>query len=85
MNYASDGFRILEEEELHRLCSENKGADQLRGSDGKAYLRLCSRICKKQVFSRGSIIDKFIDEFIIQCGSLNAHKLGKNRVIRVIL
>ena len=29
-------FRIKEEEELHCLCSENKGADQLRGSDREA-------------------------------------------------
>ena len=37
------------------LCSENKGADQLRGTD----LHLCFRICKKQVFSRrGSIAIK---------------------------
>ena len=36
------------------LCSENKGADQLRGYR-EADLRLCFRICKKPVFSkRGS-------------------------------
>ena len=57
-------FRISEIEELHCLCSENKGADQLRGSDREANLRLCSRICKTQLFSRGSIIDKLIGEFI---------------------
>ena len=57
-------FQIQEVEELHCLCSENKDADQLRGSDRKANLRLCSRICKKQVFSCGSIIDKLIGEFI---------------------
>ena len=50
-------FRIKEIEVLHCLCIENKG-DQLRGSDREANLRLCSRICKNQVFSRGSIIDK---------------------------
>ena len=32
-------------------CSENKGADQLRGYR-EADLRLCFRICKKPVFSR---------------------------------
>ena len=32
------------------LCSENKGADQLRGYR-EADLRLCFRICKKRVFS----------------------------------
>ena len=31
-------------------CSENKGADQLRGLR-EADLRLCFRICKKPVFS----------------------------------
>ena len=32
-------------------CSENKGADQLRGHR-EADLRLCFRICKKPVFPR---------------------------------
>ena len=44
-------FRILEVGGLYYLCSENKGADQLRG-DREADLRLCFRICKKPVFSR---------------------------------
>ena len=36
------------------MCSENKGADQLRGYR-EADLRLCFHICKKPVFSqRGS-------------------------------
>ena len=49
-------FRIYEEEGLYYLCSENKGADQLRGY-GEADLRLCFRICKKPVLSRrGSFI-----------------------------
>ena len=56
-------FRIEEVEELLCLCSENKGADQLRGSDREANHRLYSGICKKQVFSRGSIIDKLIIEY----------------------
>ena len=43
-------FRILEVEGLHYLCSENKGADQLRGNR-KADLCLCFRICNKPVFS----------------------------------
>ena len=47
-------FRIKELEGLYYLCSENKGADQLRGYR-EADLRLCFRICKKPVFSqRGS-------------------------------
>ena len=44
-------FRIWEVEGLYYLCSENKGADQLRGYR-EADLRLCFRICRKPVFSR---------------------------------
>ena len=36
---------------MYYLCSENKGADQLRGYR-ESDLRLCFRICKKPVFSR---------------------------------
>ena len=36
---------------MYYLCSENKGADQLRGYR-EADLRLCFRICKTLVFSR---------------------------------
>ena len=40
---------------MYYLCSENKGADQLRGYR-ESDLRLCFRICKKPVYSRrGSI------------------------------
>ena len=40
---------------MYYLCSENKGADQLRGYR-EADLRLCFRICKTLVFlCRGSI------------------------------
>ena len=45
-------FRIKEVEGLYYPCSENKGADQLRGYR-EADLRLCFRICKLLVFSRG--------------------------------
>ena len=41
-------FRILEEEELYYLCSENKGVGQLRDYR-EADLRLCFRICKNPV------------------------------------
>ena len=44
-------FRIYVEEGLYYPCSENKGADQLRGYR-EADLRLCFRICKMLVFSR---------------------------------
>ena len=40
----------LKVEGLYYLCSENKGADQLRGYR-EADLRLCFRICKTLVFS----------------------------------
>ena len=47
-------FRIKVVEGLYYLCSENKGADQLRGYR-EVDLSLCFRICKKPVFSqRGS-------------------------------
>ena len=38
-------FRFKKVEGLHYLCSENKGADQLRGYR-EADLRLCFRKCK---------------------------------------
>ena len=44
-------LRIKEEEGLYYLCSENKGADQLRGYR-KADLCICFRISKKPVFPR---------------------------------
>ena len=37
---------------MYYPCSENKGADQLRGYR-EADLRLCFRICRLLVFSRG--------------------------------
>ena len=43
-------FRIKKVEGMFYLCSENKGADRLRGYR-EADLRLCFRICKKPVFS----------------------------------
>ena len=43
-------FCIYEVGVLYYLCSENKGADQLRGYR-EADLRLCFRICKTFVFS----------------------------------
>ena len=44
-------FRVSEVRRLYYQCSENKGADQLRGYR-MADLCLCFRICKKTVFSR---------------------------------
>ena len=40
---------IQVEEELYYPCSENKGADQLRGNR-EADLRLCFCICRLSVF-----------------------------------
>ena len=49
-------FRVEEEEGLYYSCSENKGADQLRGYR-EADLRLYFRICQMLVFSRrGSVM-----------------------------
>ena len=45
-------FCIYEAEGLYYPCSENKGADQLRGHR-EADLRLCFRICRLLVFSCG--------------------------------
>ena len=60
-------FRIKVVEELYYPCSENKGADQLRG-DRESDLRLCFRICKKPVFSRRdsyvNVSNKFISGLI---------------------
>ena len=43
-------FRIKEVEGLYYLCSENQGADQLRGHR-EADLRFCFHICRMLVFS----------------------------------
>ena len=45
-------FRIYEVQGFYYPCSENKGADQLRGYR-EADLRLCFRICKLLVFPCG--------------------------------
>ena len=43
-------FRIEKVEGLYYPCSEDKGADQIRGYR-QADLRLCFRICKTLVFT----------------------------------
>ena len=55
-------FRIKKVEGLYYPCSENKGADQLRGYR-EADLRLRFRICKKPVFSRRGSYHKTIVYF----------------------
>ena len=60
-------------------CSENKGADQLRGYR-EADLRLCFRICKKPVFSRrGSNKLTPISEIFLLVSSVVYVVLGKIR------
>ena len=53
---------------MYYLCSENKGADQLRGYC-EADLRLCFRICKKPVFSRrgSNYLCRKKDKALISC------------------
>ena len=60
-------FWIKEVEGLYFLCSENKGADQLRGHR-EADLRLCFRICKVLVFSRSGsyIISKNCKNLVVR-------------------
>ena len=48
-------FWIKEADGVSYLCSENKGADQLRGYH-TFDLHLCFRISKKQVFSLGGFV-----------------------------
>ena len=59
-------FWIQEEEELYYPCSENKGADQLRGNP-EAGLSLCFCICRLLVFTcDGSYIKQaFLGSFKI--------------------
>ena len=65
-------FCIQEVEELCYQCSENKGADQLRGHR-EADLRLCFRICQKLVFSRhGSYLKDNIYRFFIKTHVVDA-------------
>ena len=63
-------FQITKVEGLYYLCSENKGADQLRGYH-EADLHFCFSICKKQVFSRsrsnGFNIKKLVQKNSKQC------------------
>ena len=63
-------FQINVGEGLYNPCSENKGADQLRGYR-EADLRLCFRICKKPVFLRhGSYGSEFV---VVQVVCLHVH------------
>ena len=50
---------IQVEEELYYPCSENKGADQVRGNR-EADLRLCFCICRLSIFPRGGSFVKLL-------------------------
>ena len=65
-------FRIRKVEGLYYLCSENKGADQLRGYR-EADLRLCFRICKMLVFSRRGSIYSITVPASAESGSHSLH------------
>ena len=68
-------FWVKVEGILYYLCSENKGADQLRGYR-EADLRLCFRLGKNPVFSRcGSIYLLLIDGFSIYMSSLKSNAI----------
>ena len=67
---------------MYYPCSENKGADQLRGYR-EADLRLCFRICRLLVFPRGGsfifniTVCVFSDSGILMtCGWNNYGQLG---------
>ena len=78
-------FRIKKVDGLFYLCSENKGADQLRGYR-EADLRLCFRICKTLVFSwRGSNgdtdprkVDRKHKHVKFKSGNLISRRISKN-------
>ena len=69
-------FRMKKVQGSYYLCSENKGADQLRGYR-EADLRLCFRICKKPVFSRRFSIDVTEAEKVAFLLGINAGDLLK--------
>ena len=70
-------FWIYKEEGSYYLCSENKGADQLRGYR-EADLRLGFRICQMLVFSwRGS----FVWLLLHVCTSLSLSLLYSNGIL----
>ena len=61
---------------MYYPCSENKGADQLRGYR-EADLRLCFRICKKLVFSSVMTRLKYMWILFILQASDNRHAIAK--------
>ena len=66
---------------MYYLCSENKGADQLRGYR-EADLRLCFRLCRLLVFPRGGSNNNK-NLAIIESWSVNLPRslLGENNTL----
>ena len=70
-------------EGLFYLCSENKGADQLRGYR-EADLRLCFRICKKLVFSRRSSNDPAFKQNMDRHNIHTGHQILKMLLLIIV-
>ena len=62
-------FWIMKVEGLSYLCSENKGADQLRGYR-EADLRLCFRKCKMLVFSQRGSYENYLIQTLLRADSV---------------
>ena len=75
-------FRIKKVVGLPYLCSENKGADQLRGYR-EADLRLCFRNCQKPVFSRrgSNMFNEFINAISSYIYDFKTHIVFKVNVV----
>ena len=67
---------------MYYLCSENKGADQLRGYR-EADLRLCFRICKKTVFSQRGSYTEMKNKSKDVCFYSNIFRLDKLHTINI--
>ena len=75
-------FRIQKVEGLYYLCSENKGADQLRGYR-KADLILCFCICKKPFSHDGAHIVSVSHQMYFD--TVHKKSLDKAILIRVCI
>ena len=77
-------FRIYEVEGLFYPCSENKGADQLRGYRA-ADLRLCFSICLKPVFSRRGLNGTVARIILSKCPVLHLPILAKMITVSILI
>ena len=73
---------IKEVEGSYYPCSENKGADQLRGYR-EADLRLCFRIYAKCWFSHNAA-QMYVGIFYV-CEAQREHNLPKDRSLKVLI